>query len=180
MVVFKNLPTIIYQIFESNDLEETRMSSQESENTLKVAVVHGPNLNLLGEREPLIYGDKTLDQINQFMLGHAKQLDMSLQFFQSNSEGALIDYLHQVRHWAQGLVINPGGYSHTSIALRDAIAATALPAIEVHLSNIYAREEFRRRSIIAPVCRGSICGMGWFGYILALTGLAHLLRGERT
>ncbi len=151
------------------------MASQEA---LKVMVLHGPNLNLLGAREPNIYGNKSLEDINHLLMEHAGQLGVSLQIFQSNSEGALIDYLHQARQWAHGVMINPGGYGHTSIAIRDAIAAISLPVVEVHLSNVYAREEFRRHSMIAPVCQGSICGFGWYSYVLALYGLVNHLRGK--
>ena len=135
----------------------------------KILVVNGPNLNLLGEREPEIYGDLTLEKINSELVNLAKELDLTVEFFQSNSEGALIDFLHQNAHEADGLIINPGAYTHYSIAIRDAIVGLDLPAIEVHLSNTHAREEFRRKSVIAPVCKGVISGFGSFGYAMALS-----------
>jgi 3-dehydroquinate dehydratase-2 len=132
-------------------------------------------LNLLGTREPGVYGSVTLDEINQLLQDYAAQRGVTLRILQSNHEGALIDTLHEARTWAQGLVINPGGYTHTSVALRDAISAVGLPAIEVHLSNVYAREPFRHTSLIAPVCIGQISGLGWVGYRLALEALLERL-----
>ncbi|HOD14212.1 MAG TPA: type II 3-dehydroquinate dehydratase [Spirochaetota bacterium] len=140
----------------------------------KILVVNGPNLNLLGTREPEIYGDKTLEDVKRLMLSAAEGYDITLEFFQSNVEGDIINYLHQNRS-ADGVVINPAAFTHTSIALRDAIAATGIPAVEVHLSNIHAREEFRRVSYVAPVCIGQISGFGIQSYLLGLLALLHHL-----
>jgi 3-dehydroquinate dehydratase-2 len=129
-----------------------------------IVVVHGPNLNLLGSREPEIYGTLTLREINQRLRAMARPLGVSLRIFQSNCEGALIDYLHKHRDWADGIVINPAAYTHYSYALRDAIAAVGLPAVEVHLSNIRKREPFRRVSVIREVCVRQISGLGWESY----------------
>jgi 3-dehydroquinate dehydratase-2 len=141
--------------------------------SFNVLVLHGPNLNLLGLREPVIYGVKSLDEINDQLVNHASKNQLRIQ--QSNHEGGLVDAIQSADGWADGLIINPGAYTHTSIAIRDAIAAYALPAVEVHLSNIFSREKFRHHSFIAPVCIGQICGFGWHSYILGLNALiSHL------
>lgn len=140
-----------------------------------VLILHGPNLNLLGEREPETYGRITLAEIDRHLMAQGDELGVLVRTFQSNSEGGLIDALHDARGWASGVVFNPGGYTHTSVALRDAVAAIGLPVVEVHLTNTQAREEFRHHSLIAPVCLGSIAGFGWRSYSLGLQALAEHL-----
>ena len=139
----------------------------------RILVLHGPNLNLLGTREPEVYGRLSLDDLNQQLITLGQTWSVEIHTYQSNSEGGLIDALHEARSWADGVIFNPGGYTHTSVALRDAVAAIGLPVIEVHLSNVHAREEFRRHSYIAPVCLGSITGLGWRSYMAALYVLAQ-------
>lgn len=142
-----------------------------------ILLLNGPNLNLLGEREPGVYGELSLAQIETRLHNLAAELGLELRAAQSNHEGALIDALHDARTWAAGVVFNAGAYTHTSVALRDAISAIRIPVIEVHLSNTQAREEFRHTSLIAPVCRGSIAGFGWYSYALALYALKELTEG---
>jgi 3-dehydroquinate dehydratase-2 len=140
-----------------------------------ILVLHGPNLNLLGMREPQVYGSTTLAEIDESLVEEAQRLGLAVETLQSNHEGALIDALHQARESASGVIINPGGLTHTSVSLRDAIAASELPTVEVHLSNIFAREDYRRRSISAEACVGIIAGFGWRSYLLALQALAERL-----
>lgn len=145
----------------------------------KILVLHGPNLNLLGTREPQFYGSLTLEEIDRRLVQAGTEAGIEVRTWQSNHEGALIDALHEARDWASGVIFNPGGYTHTSVALRDAVAAIGIPVIEVHLSNVDAREEFRRQSLISPVCRGKIAGFGWHSYWLALHALKELLQPDQ-
>lgn len=147
---------------------------------MKFLILHGPNLNLLGTREPDVYGNMTLDMINQKVTEYALRLHVEVNCFQSNHEGALIDSLHDARTWASGVVFNPGGYTHTSVALRDAISAIEIPVVEVHLSNVYSREEFRHKSLVSAVCSGKISGFGWRSYILGLQALVDILNDKRS
>lgn len=145
---------------------------------MKILVLNGPNLNLLGEREPNIYGGDTLQSINDELLSRGKEMGYDVVFFQSNSEGGLIDRLHEARLDCAGVVFNAGAYTHYSYAIRDAIAAIKIPVIEVHLSNVDNRDEFRKESVIAPVCKGSIAGFGRFSYTLGLIALDNVLRSS--
>jgi 3-dehydroquinate dehydratase-2 len=138
---------------------------------MKVLILHGPNLNLLGEREPEIYGSMTLTQLNVRLRQEAKKRKITLKTYQSNHEGDLIDQLHTQRKWADAVVINPGAYTHYSYALRDAISSVSKPTIEVHLSDIHSREDFRKISVISPVCLEQISGLGWKSYLVALEKL---------
>ena len=143
---------------------------------MNVLVVHGPNLNLLGTREPEVYGSTTLEDINRMHAEEAQRLGLELRIVQSNSEGDLVDAIQAAKGWAKVIVINPAAYTHTSVALRDAITAVGIPTIEVHLSNIHAREEFRHRSLLAPVAKGQIAGFGPESYrlgLLAAKGIAE-------
>ncbi|MBE6839647.1 MAG: type II 3-dehydroquinate dehydratase [Ruminococcus sp.] len=140
----------------------------------KILVIHGPNLNLLGEREPGIYGSSGIDTLNKNIIERAKEQGLECEIFQSNHEGAIIDKLHSARQKFDGVIINAGAYTHYSYAIRDAISAIKIPCIEVHISNVYARDEFRKTSVIAPVCKGSICGFGFMSYYLAVMALSEM------
>lgn len=145
---------------------------------MKIIVIHGPNLNMLGKREPGIYGAATLEEVNAQITAYALNKDQSLEleFYQSNQEGALIDKIHDCfQNGTVGIIINPGGYTHTSVALRDAVSAVSIPTVEVHLSNVHAREQFRQHSYIAPVAIGQIAGFGPIGYLMALDGLLNYI-----
>ena len=144
----------------------------------RILVVNGPNLNLLGKREPEVYGTETLGELNGKLADMARELGVDVSFFQSNSESEIIDYLHKEGFDADGLIINPGALTHYSYALRDAMGAVDIEAIEVHMSNIYAREEFRHKSVMAPVCTGHLVGFGFYGYAMALSYFTDSLKDQ--
>jgi 3-dehydroquinate dehydratase-2 len=141
---------------------------------MKILVIHGPNLNMLGSRQVSIYGDKTLGEIDTLLEKAAGELGVEIDIFQSNHEGTLVDFIQERSSGATGIIINPGALTHYGLSLRDALADASLPVIEVHLSNIYAREGFRQQSVIAPIARGQITGLGWRGYVAALEIMAAL------
>ena len=141
----------------------------------KILIINGPNLNLLGNREENYYGDTSIEKINKICVDHCKQNSLECHFFQSNHEGELIDKIHSVNNGYDGIIINPAAYTHTSIALLDALRATEKPKIEVHISNIYAREDYRRKSITSEAVNGIICGFGDNGYILAIDAIKKLI-----
>ncbi len=143
-----------------------------------IAVLNGPNLNMLGSREPTLYGAATIDDLEALCAETARMLEVTIDFRQTNHEGELITWVQECRDKARGIVINPGGYSHTSVALMDALLAAELPVIEVHLTNIHAREEFRRHSLVSRVANGVVCGLGIRGYGLALTALTEMILDE--
>lgn len=142
----------------------------------KILVIHGPNLNLLGSREPDIYGKATLENINEQIKSLASKEDIGIEIIQSNHEGEIVDHIGRAKDDFDLLLINPAAYTHTSVAIRDAISAIGIPAIEVHLSNIYSREEFRHTSLIAPVCHGQVSGFGMHSYILGLQAAIKMLK----
>lgn len=146
---------------------------------IRIVVIHGPNLNLLGLREPEIYGGDNLEQINTKLQELARREGLELRILQSNAEGEIINAIHDALNWAQAIVINPGGYTHYSVAIRDAIAAVRLPTVEVHISNVHAREEFRRHSLISPVVVGQIAGFGTGSYLLGLLAAKWAVEGTR-
>lgn len=143
--------------------------------TLKISVIHGPNLNLLGLREPDIYGTDTFDDTNRKIREHAREIGVEVRIVQSNHEGEIIDAVQDAVNWADAIVLNPGAYTHTSFAIADALRAVRLPAVEVHLSNVHAREEFRRQSVIAPAAAGQIAGFGTASYLLGLDAARYLV-----
>ena len=136
-------------------------------------ILHGSNLNLLGTREPEVYGSLTLESLNEKLIAEGQKMGIEVTCQQSNHEGTLIDALHSANEWADGVVFNPAGYTHTSVALRDAILSIEIPVVEVHLSNIYAREEFRHKSLVSAVCVGKISGFGWRSYLLGMRALSE-------
>ena len=145
---------------------------------MKILVINGPNLNMLGKRDRAIYGEKTLPEINSLIKREGRKLKAELVFFQSNSEGTLIDFIQEESGSADGIIINPGALTHYGLSLRDALEDSGLPVIEVHISDIHAREKWRAKSVIAPVAKKQISGQGWRGYIIALQTLVAMLKGE--
>ena len=149
----------------------------EGTETLRILILNGPNLNLLGEREPELYGHQTYAELETELQSYSAQNNIEVLIRQSNVEGDLVSLIQSARHWANGIIINPGGYTHTSVAIRDALAAVTLPVIEVHLTDIQSREEFRRISLISPVCTATISGHGTRGYLEAMEQLKHHIKG---
>ena len=145
---------------------------------MKIAVINGPNLNLLGVREPEVYGRETLADVERSLRAVAKEVGAELEFIQHNGEGQLIDAIHALRGKIDGAIVNAGAYSHSSLAIRDALAGVAIPFIELHITNVYAREPERRHSMLASAAVGVICGLGTYGYELALRGLARTLKSR--
>ena len=145
----------------------------------RILILNGPNLNLVGERETSVYGSESLASITRDLTEYAKNKEFEIETTQSNSEGALIDAIQEARTWAVGIILNAGAYTHTSVGLRDAVAAIDIPVVEVHLSNIYAREEFRQKSLLSPVCLGVISGFGRWSYFLGLDALIHHLSANQ-
>ncbi len=146
---------------------------------VKVCVIHGPNLNLLGVREPDVYGHDTFDEINKKIKDRARTLDVETRIFQSNSEGEIIDVIHEALQWADAILINPGAYTHYSYAIREAISAVRLPTVEVHMTNVHARDEWRRTSVIAPVSSGQVIGFGTASYLIGLDAAKALVEDSR-
>jgi len=145
---------------------------------MRILIIHGPNLNILGKRNKVIYGEKSLEEINELIEQHAAEIDTDVTIVQANSEGDLVDFVQKESGGADGIIINAGALTHYGLSLRDALLDTNLPVVEVHLSNIYAREEFRQRSVIAPIAKGQVTGLGWRGYIAAFRTLVAELRGK--
>lgn len=145
---------------------------------MRILIIHGPNLNMLGRRDRSLYGEKTLPEIDALLKEQGQALNAEIVTFQSNHEGALVDFVQEQAGSAQGIIINAGALTHYGLSLRDALADSGLPVVEVHLSNIYRREEWRSKSVIAPIAQGQICGLGWDGYSAALKALVGRLKGE--
>jgi 3-dehydroquinate dehydratase-2 len=145
----------------------------------RILVVNGPNLNLIGRRQPDVYGSTPLEELNSKLTDLANEIGLELKFFQSNHEGEIIDFIQQEAAGAVGMILNPGAFTHYSYAMRDVLLAVNLETVEVHFSNLYAREEFRRQSVIAPVCRGQIAGFGFYGYAMALSYFSDTIRGKK-